>query len=84
MGVLPQVTNSHAGICPNDMNPNLWVDAMSTCTRECESDTVKYGKNEIHVFIVLFFAFFFFNVVLLQLDTVNLLDISLVPYLTKA
>nr|XP_015796702.2 WAP, Kazal, immunoglobulin, Kunitz and NTR domain-containing protein 2-like [Nothobranchius furzeri] len=32
------VTYSHAGICPNDMNPNLWVDAMSTCTRECESD----------------------------------------------
>ncbi|XP_056153626.1 WAP, Kazal, immunoglobulin, Kunitz and NTR domain-containing protein 2 [Lampris incognitus] len=29
---------SHAGICPNEMNPNLWVDAMSTCTRECESD----------------------------------------------
>ncbi|XP_012669965.2 WAP, Kazal, immunoglobulin, Kunitz and NTR domain-containing protein 2 [Clupea harengus] len=35
---LPRVTYSHAGICPNDMNPNLWVDAMSTCTRECESD----------------------------------------------
>ncbi|XP_031699990.1 WAP, Kazal, immunoglobulin, Kunitz and NTR domain-containing protein 2-like [Anarrhichthys ocellatus] len=37
-GVLPDVTYSHPGICPNDMNPNLWVDAMSTCTRECESD----------------------------------------------
>ncbi|XP_015256355.1 PREDICTED: WAP, Kazal, immunoglobulin, Kunitz and NTR domain-containing protein 2-like [Cyprinodon variegatus] len=36
--VLPQVTHPHAGICPNEMNPNLWVDAMSTCTRECESD----------------------------------------------
>ncbi|XP_028989332.1 WAP, Kazal, immunoglobulin, Kunitz and NTR domain-containing protein 2-like [Betta splendens] len=35
---LPRITYSHAGICPNDMNPNLWVDAMSTCTRECESD----------------------------------------------
>lgn len=28
------------GLCPNDVNPNLWVDAMSTCTRECESDQV--------------------------------------------
>ncbi|XP_068611003.1 WAP, Kazal, immunoglobulin, Kunitz and NTR domain-containing protein 2-like [Brachionichthys hirsutus] len=36
--VLPHVTHTHAGICPNDMNPNLWVDAMSTCTRECGSD----------------------------------------------
>ncbi|XP_014823222.1 PREDICTED: WAP, Kazal, immunoglobulin, Kunitz and NTR domain-containing protein 2-like [Poecilia mexicana] len=35
---LPRVTYSHAGICPNEMNPNLWVDAMSTCTRECDSD----------------------------------------------
>lgn len=39
---LPRVTYSHAGICPNDMNPNLWVDAMSTCTRECESDQVSF------------------------------------------
>lgn len=38
---LPRITYSHAGICPNDMNPNLWVDAMSTCTRECESDQVE-------------------------------------------
>ncbi|KAK7918824.1 hypothetical protein WMY93_010108 [Mugilogobius chulae] len=29
---------THPGICPNDLNPNLWVDAMSTCTRECLSD----------------------------------------------
>ncbi|XP_076856202.1 WAP, Kazal, immunoglobulin, Kunitz and NTR domain-containing protein 2 [Brachyhypopomus gauderio] len=35
---LPNVAYSHAGVCPNDMNPNLWVDAMSTCMRECESD----------------------------------------------
>ena len=40
VGVSPQITYSHAGICPNDMNPNLWVDAMSTCTRECETDQV--------------------------------------------
>ncbi|XP_072312825.1 WAP, Kazal, immunoglobulin, Kunitz and NTR domain-containing protein 2-like [Eucyclogobius newberryi] len=38
LGAAPAVTSSHAGICPNDMNPNLWVDAMSTCTRECLSD----------------------------------------------
>nr|XP_020442974.1 WAP, Kazal, immunoglobulin, Kunitz and NTR domain-containing protein 2-like [Monopterus albus] len=38
VGVLPRIIYSHAGICPNDMNPNLWVDAMSTCARECESD----------------------------------------------
>uniref|UniRef100_A0A3P9M2V1 WAP, follistatin/kazal, immunoglobulin, kunitz and netrin domain containing 2b n=1 Tax=Oryzias latipes TaxID=8090 RepID=A0A3P9M2V1_ORYLA len=35
---LPPVTHAHSGICPNDVNPNLWVDAMSTCTRECQSD----------------------------------------------
>ncbi|KAG5832242.1 hypothetical protein ANANG_G00289010 [Anguilla anguilla] len=35
---LTKVVYSHAGMCPNDMNPNLWVDAMSTCLRECESD----------------------------------------------
>nr|XP_061807639.1 WAP, Kazal, immunoglobulin, Kunitz and NTR domain-containing protein 2-like [Nerophis lumbriciformis] len=38
LGVSPQITYLHAGMCPNDMNPNLWVDAMSTCTRECGSD----------------------------------------------
>ncbi|XP_030611248.1 WAP, Kazal, immunoglobulin, Kunitz and NTR domain-containing protein 2 [Archocentrus centrarchus] len=38
VGVWTHITYTHAGICPNDMNPNLWVDAMSTCTRECESD----------------------------------------------
>ncbi|KAM9716411.1 WAP, Kazal, immunoglobulin, Kunitz and NTR domain-containing protein 2 [Menidia menidia] len=38
VAVLSDGPYSHAGICPNDMNPNLWVDAMSTCTRECESD----------------------------------------------
>ncbi|XP_012695131.2 WAP, Kazal, immunoglobulin, Kunitz and NTR domain-containing protein 2 [Clupea harengus] len=35
---LPKLVYSHAGMCPNEMNPNLWVDAMSTCERECESD----------------------------------------------
>ncbi|XP_062865682.1 WAP, Kazal, immunoglobulin, Kunitz and NTR domain-containing protein [Trichomycterus rosablanca] len=28
----------HAGFCPNSLNPNLWVDAQSTCERECSSD----------------------------------------------
>lgn len=37
---LPHIRYSHAGICPNDMNPNLWVDAQSTCKRECETDQV--------------------------------------------
>ncbi|XP_065108660.1 WAP, Kazal, immunoglobulin, Kunitz and NTR domain-containing protein 2 [Paramisgurnus dabryanus] len=35
---MSKVVYSHAGMCPNEMNPNLWVDAMSTCERECESD----------------------------------------------
>ncbi|NXE65971.1 WFKN2 protein, partial [Calcarius ornatus] len=35
---LPPIRYSHAGICPNDMNPNLWVDAQSTCKRECDTD----------------------------------------------
>lgn len=39
-GALPPIRYSHAGICPNDMNPNLWVDAQSTCKRECEADLV--------------------------------------------
>lgn len=44
VGAMPmsvaKVVYSHAGLCPNELNPNLWVDAMSTCTRECESDQV--------------------------------------------
>lgn len=36
-----KVVYSHAGLCPNELNPNLWVDAMSTCMRECESDQVR-------------------------------------------
>lgn len=37
---VPHMRYSHAGLCPNDMNPNLWVDAQSTCQRECEADQV--------------------------------------------
>lgn len=43
---LPPIRYSHAGICPNDMNPNLWVDAQSTCKRECETDQVS-GNPEV-------------------------------------
>uniref|UniRef100_UPI00358E85FC WAP, Kazal, immunoglobulin, Kunitz and NTR domain-containing protein 2-like n=1 Tax=Myxine glutinosa TaxID=7769 RepID=UPI00358E85FC len=25
-------------MCPNEMNPNMWVDAQSTCNRECSHD----------------------------------------------
>uniref|UniRef100_S4RNA0 WAP, follistatin/kazal, immunoglobulin, kunitz and netrin domain containing 1 n=1 Tax=Petromyzon marinus TaxID=7757 RepID=S4RNA0_PETMA len=28
----------HVGVCPNDLNPNLWVDAQSTCEKECGGD----------------------------------------------
>ncbi|KAK6300595.1 hypothetical protein J4Q44_G00286930 [Coregonus suidteri] len=28
----------HPGVCPNKLNANLWVDAQSTCERECEVD----------------------------------------------
>ncbi|XP_071002327.1 WAP, Kazal, immunoglobulin, Kunitz and NTR domain-containing protein 2-like [Oncorhynchus clarkii lewisi] len=38
MSMPNKVVYSHAGMCPNEMNPNLWVDAMSTCMRECELD----------------------------------------------
>ncbi|XP_053551164.1 WAP, Kazal, immunoglobulin, Kunitz and NTR domain-containing protein 1 [Bombina bombina] len=31
-------SRSHLGICPNELNANLWVDAQSTCERECRSD----------------------------------------------
>ncbi|XP_051889075.1 LOW QUALITY PROTEIN: WAP, Kazal, immunoglobulin, Kunitz and NTR domain-containing protein 2 [Pristis pectinata] len=33
-----RIKYSHAGICPNEMSPSLWVDAQSTCSRECEAD----------------------------------------------
>ncbi|RXM37141.1 WAP, Kazal, immunoglobulin, Kunitz and NTR domain-containing protein [Acipenser ruthenus] len=29
---------SHLGVCPNQLNSNLWVDAQSTCERECNVD----------------------------------------------
>lgn len=30
----------HEGFCPNKLNANLWVDAQSTCERECSVDEV--------------------------------------------
>lgn len=30
----------HEGLCPNKLNNNLWVDAQSTCERECNVDEV--------------------------------------------
>ncbi|CAH2307696.1 WAP, Kazal, immunoglobulin, Kunitz and NTR domain-containing 1 [Pelobates cultripes] len=35
---LPNPNKDHFGICPNQLNANLWVDAQSTCERECKSD----------------------------------------------
>lgn len=37
---LPQGPGSHLGVCPNQLSPNLWVDAQSTCERECVEDQV--------------------------------------------
>lgn len=30
----------HEGFCPNKLNSNLWVDAQSTCEKECNVDEV--------------------------------------------
>lgn len=35
----------HLGVCPNQLNPNLWVDAQSTCERECQADQVSEGLH---------------------------------------
>ncbi|XP_004438291.1 PREDICTED: WAP, Kazal, immunoglobulin, Kunitz and NTR domain-containing protein 1 [Ceratotherium simum simum] len=35
---LPPGPRSHLGMCPNELSPNLWVDAQSTCERECVGD----------------------------------------------
>ncbi|KAM9584012.1 WAP, Kazal, immunoglobulin, Kunitz and NTR domain-containing protein 1 [Trichechus inunguis] len=34
----PPEPGSHPGVCPNQLNPHLWVDAQSTCERECLAD----------------------------------------------
>lgn len=38
---LQPIRMSHLGVCPNQLNPNLWVDAQSTCERECHTDQVR-------------------------------------------
>lgn len=40
---LQPIRMSHLGVCPNQLNPNLWVDAQSTCERECHTDQVSTG-----------------------------------------
>ncbi|KAL7979130.1 hypothetical protein Chor_015154 [Crotalus horridus] len=35
---LQPIRTNHLGMCPNQLNPNLWVDAQSTCERECQAD----------------------------------------------
>ncbi|XP_004604271.2 WAP, Kazal, immunoglobulin, Kunitz and NTR domain-containing protein 1 [Sorex araneus] len=35
---LPLELGSHPGVCPNQLSPSLWVDAQSTCERECVRD----------------------------------------------
>lgn len=37
--LLPE-PGSHPGMCPNQLSPHLWVDAQSTCERECTRDQV--------------------------------------------
>ncbi|XP_028829475.1 WAP, Kazal, immunoglobulin, Kunitz and NTR domain-containing protein [Denticeps clupeoides] len=36
----------HPGVCPNELNSNLWVDAQSTCERECvaHQDCAEFEK----------------------------------------
>lgn len=42
---LPPGPRSHPGVCPNQLSPNLWVDAQSTCERECIGDQVSRGTT---------------------------------------
>ena len=44
---LTGVQIKHQGVCPNMLNANLWVDAQSTCERECNVDEVRrcYSLN---------------------------------------
>lgn len=36
---------SRPGVCPNQLSPHLWVDAQSTCERECVQDEVSEGPQ---------------------------------------
>lgn len=46
---LLQGPRSHSGVCPNQLSPNLWVDAQSTCERECTGDQVSVGTTPMGV-----------------------------------
>ena len=58
----------HPGLCPNKLNNNLWVDAQSTCERECNVDEVNVNiliiPNSLRksCFVCCFLPFFFFIV----------------------
>ena len=43
-----QGPGSHPGVCPNQLSPNLWVDAQSTCERQCVGDQVSVGTTPTH------------------------------------
>ncbi len=36
----------HPGVCPNHLNLNLWVDAQSTCERQCQTDQVNTSLSD--------------------------------------
>lgn len=38
----------HEGFCPNKLNSNLWVDAQSTCERDCNVDEVRSDQTDSH------------------------------------
>lgn len=42
----------HEGLCPNKLNTNLWVDAQSTCERECSVDEVMITQ-QTHMKLIL-------------------------------
>lgn len=42
VSLLPE-PGSHPGVCPNQLSPSLWVDAQSTCERDCTGDQVSIG-----------------------------------------
>lgn len=44
---LPPGPGDHPGVCPNQLSPNLWVDAQSTCERECGRDQVSPGTGPL-------------------------------------
>lgn len=47
----------HEGFCPNKLNSNLWVDAQSTCERECNVDEVVLFLLPPFLWCTVYFAF---------------------------